>query len=449
MLNTNSKKLILLFGDIVLLYASLGATFFVRYNTPIFQEQIVKNVWGLHKIPFFCVYVVWILIFYSTGMYDWERFAPRRFNLIKLVTQSMLAGTAIAIAFFYFVPAFHITPKTNLMIDAIISVCFLSAWRIIFIKIISRGSKIKVLFFGNTRESIAFKQHLDASPALGYNVEAIVDHNAPQSADLKTIVKEKRIDLVIIVRDISQNQELLKIFYEVIPLGATIINFSEFYESIMGKVPISVVNEAWFLENLLELNKRTFETAKRLLDITAATLLGIPTIILTPFIAILIKIESKGSVFYYQPRVGKNGKIFYFIKFRSMYEGSDTINGLKGDGNDNRHTKIGRILRKTYLDELPQLLNVLKGEMSLVGPRPERPQYVETLKHQVPFYEIRLLVKPGITGWAQINMANDASVEDAPEKLQYDIYYIKNRSLFTDIAIMIKTATILVGRSGR
>lgn len=449
MFKSNTKKLILLAGDIALLYASLGMMLYVRYDSHIFPSGPTANAWGLHKVPFFFVYTLWIMIFYSAGMYDWERFAPRRFSLIKLVVQSIFVGTILAVFLFYFIPAFVITPKTNLFIDAAISTILLAVWRIIFLKTISQRSKIRVLFLGSTSESALFKKHLDDSPALGYKAVAIIDHNGRSPVDLKSLILKEHIDLVIIVPDISQNHELLRIFYEVISLGVTVVDFSEFYESIMGKIPISVINEAWFLENLLELHKRTFETAKRLLDIIAAVLLGIPTMVLVPFIAIAIKLDSLGPVFYYQKRVGKAGKVFHFIKFRSMREGADTIEGFKGSGNDTRHTRIGKILRKTYLDELPQIINVLRGEMSLVGPRPERPEYVEELKQRVPFYAIRLLVKPGITGWAQINMTNDASVEDAPEKLQYDLYYIKNRSIITDITIMLKTASILAGRSGR
>ena len=238
-------------------------------------------------------------------------------------------------------------------------------------------------------------------------------------------------------------------FYEVLPLGVTITNFPDFYESITGKVPTSLINETWFLENLAELNNRPYERAKRLLDIVAAALFSIPAALLFPVIALLIKIESRGPVFYKQQRVGKNGKVFEFIKFRSMIEGADIIDGKKGSGEDERHTRVGRLLRKTYLDELPQIINIFRGEMSFVGPRPERPEFVEILKENVQFYETRLLVRPGITGWAQIRMANDASVEDAPEKLQYDLYYVKNRSLLMDLGIMLKTAAILVRREGR
>ncbi len=313
----------------------------------------------------------------------------------------------------------------------------------------SKGVKIKVLFFGSTEETKNFAQFLEKTPSLGYRTETVIDHVQFNHGTIKSLIEEKNIDLVIVEPSILQNKELVRMFYQVLPLGVTIINFPEFYESITGKIPISVINETWFLENLAEIHKRSFEIVKRLLDIILGIIVGIPALLLSPFIAILIKLDSGGPIFYFQDRVGKNGKIFKFIKFRSMIQNADQLDGIKGTGDDARHTKIGRILRKTYLDELPQIINVLRGEMSFVGPRPERPHYVEILRQQIPFYEIRLLVRPGITGWAQINMENDASVEDAPQKLQHDLYYIKNRSIIMDLAVALRTASIIIRREGR
>jgi len=155
-----------------------------------------------------------------------------------------------------------------------------------------------------------------------------------------------------------------------------------------------------------------------------------------------------GIIFFRQARVGENGRIFNFIKFRSQVLGAEKMSHAK-EGADERYYAFGNFMRKLYLDELAQIINVLKGEMSFVGPRPERPKYVEELKRKIPYYEIRLLVPPGITGWAQINMENDASVEDASEKILYDLYYIKNFSLMLDLRILLKTIATVLSRSGR
>ncbi|OGF73852.1 hypothetical protein A2W54_00665 [Candidatus Giovannonibacteria bacterium RIFCSPHIGHO2_02_43_13] len=437
----NGKKAIMLFGDILILYMSLFLMFLIRGYS-------MATAWDNHKFPFFLVYVLWILVFYSAGMYDWEHFPPtRRYYTLRLVTKTMAVNVLIAIMLFYLIPSFSITPRTNLLIDAIFASALIWFWRNNFIKRASLRSKIKVLFFGKTPETENFANYLAEKTMLGYSVELVADHI--KFGDIKTFIKERKIDIVVVSKDISQNIELVRMFYEVLPLGVTITNFPDFYESITGKIPTSLINETWFLENLAELNNRPYEQAKRVLDIAAAILLSISAALLFPIIALLIKLESRGSIFYTQKRVGKNGKVFEFIKFRSMIEGADSIDGAKGTGEDERHTRIGKILRKSYLDELPQIINIFRGEMSFVGPRPERPEFVELLREHVQFYETRLLVRPGITGWAQIRMANDASVEDAPEKLQYDLYYVKNRSLLMDLGIMLKTAAILVRREGR
>lgn len=443
------RKLILLLGDIVLLYVSLGLTLFFRYRLPLLPASPIDNTWELHKWPFFLVYVLWIAIFYSAGMYDWEHFTARRMHALQIVLRPLLVGTALAVLLFYFIPAFTITPKTNLLIDSAIAFALLSLWRLIFMGISSRASKINVLFLGTTTETQKFSKHLSQKPSWGYRIVSTMHLGQFDHSNIKDIIKESRVDIVVIEPSVLANQELVRAFYEILPMGVSVISFPEFYESITGKVPVSIINETWFLENLIEINKRTFEVVKRVLDISVAGLLSLLSLAFLPFIAIAIKLDSKGPVFYYQKRVGMGGKVFYFIKFRSMIEGADAFDGKKGNGDDARHTRVGRFLRKTYLDELPQIINVLKGEMSFVGPRPERPKYVAELKKQIPFYEIRLLVKPGITGLAQINMANDASVEDAPEKLQYDLFYIKNRSIVADLAVMLKTATILARRTGR
>lgn len=442
MLNIKYKKIILAIGDLIIFYAGLETTLFIKYGA--------LERWDLHFYPFLWVHILWLIIFYSAGMYDWEKFPPtRRYQIAQLTFSSTAIAGVTATALFYFMPYFSITPKTNLFLDIIIIFVLLTFWRLYFLKIASKSSKINILFFGTTEEIKEFAKLLKNRATFGYNVAGIFQTSKIDHVSAKKFIYENKINLVVVEPEILQNEELVKIFYEVLPYGVTIEKFSEFYESILGKVPTSLINKSWFLENLAEVNKRPFEMAKRVLDLMLAVILGAIFLAITPFMAMLIKLDSKGPVFYKHKRVGKNGKIFEFIKFRSMIENADKIEGLKGNGNDIRHTTIGKILRKTYIDELPQIINVLRGEMSFVGPRPERPHYVEELKKKIPFYEIRLLARPGITGWAQISMQNDASVEDAPIKLQYDLYYIKNRSIVMDLAIMLKTAATMARRSGR
>jgi lipopolysaccharide/colanic/teichoic acid biosynthesis glycosyltransferase len=168
-------------------------------------------------------------------------------------------------------------------------------------------------------------------------------------------------------------------------------------------------------------------------------------------IALAIKLESRGSIFYRQERVGEAGKIFRLLKFRTMYKGAERQTGpVWATSDDRRVTRVGRVLRRARLDEFPQIVNVLKGDMSFVGPRPERPHFVAMLRERIPYYPQRLSVKPGITGWAQIRYSYGSTVEDAAQKLEYDLYYVKNMSIFLDLLILISTVqVVLFGRGAR
>ena len=233
--------------------------------------------------------------------------------------------------------------------------------------------------------------------------------------------------------------------------GVRVSDLAQFFERVHGHVPLDMSRSSWFIYGsgyrqgwLRALNKRAF-------DIVVATLLLLPALPLMVLASVAIFIESPGPVIYRQERVGRRGKRFTLLKFRSMTRDAEK------DGkpawaavNDQRVTRVGRFLRKTRIDELPQLINVLRGEMSVVGPRPERPEFVAMLSEQVPFYAIRHSVKPGITGWAQVRYSYVATIEDSVKKLEYDIYYVKNHSMLLDALILLETIrVVLLGEGAR
>jgi len=419
-------KIMLLLGDVAILYGSLLLTLLIRYGSLSSQ-----SAWNDHKLPFFFVNFVWIIIFYVAGLYDVEKsvYPAKIFYIIKTTA----FGVAIAVLMFYFIPAFGITPKTNLFIDASMVSVFLWIWRIIYQKKITKGSKIKIFFFDHSGETTSFVDFISNSPQLGYKIIGNMD-----SADLIIIPGKEKV-----------SADSAKILYEMVMRGKTVVDFYRFYESTAGKIPVSLIGEHWFLENVLELDKRKFEQTKRLIDAILAVLFFIPLTILAPFVAIAIKINSSGPIFYRQKRVGKNGKIFEIIKFRSMTNNAERDGAKWAEKNDKRVTFIGNILRKTRIDELPQILNVLKGNLSFIGPRPERPEFVGELSQKIPHYSMRNLVKPGLSGWAQINFPYGSSVDDSMQKLQYDLYYIKNRSLVLEVIIILKTIMTVLRREGR
>ena len=260
---------------------------------------------------------------------------------------------------------------------------------------------------------------------------------------LKEIVKEERVNSIVFPLKFQMNEKLVQQIFANLPLKLNYISFPSFYESITKKVPLEAIDEIWFLENLSRGEKRIEEILKRTFDIFFSAIGLLITAILFPFIALAIKINSSGPIFYSQKRVGKDGKVFTLYKFRTMRADAEKTGPQWALPNDPRITRVGKVLRAIYLDEFPQFYNIFKGDISFVGPRPERPEFVNELKKEIPYYEIRHLIKPGFTGWAQINYHYGASVEEAKEKLQYELYYIKNHSFFLDLGIILKTIRII------
>ncbi|MEK7647094.1 MAG: sugar transferase [Patescibacteria group bacterium] len=452
------NKILLVLGDIVVLYIALILALSIRYG-----ELPTQKIWSMHLVPFSIIFFTWIAIFYIAGLYDLAKFISAKEMQGRIIWAMEFAGI-VALAAFYLIPYFIIAPKTNLFLDLAITLLLLSLWRRNFLARLIKARKINVLFFGLSKDIAQFISYIAKSPQLGYRVTAIMrlpdenreNYDLPPEMpvfnfdhNLTNLIKTEGVSLIVASSSIKQNREIIRMFYEILPLGISIIDFPRFYEILLGKVPVSLITESWFLENLMELNKGAFENIKRWSDIVLAVLLGTVTAALTPLIALLIKIDSQGPVFYRQKRVGKNGKIFEIIKFRSMVKNAEKGEAKWATEKDNRVTKLGNILRKTRIDELPQLWNVLKGELSFVGPRPERPEFIETLKKEIPHYAMRHIVKPGLSGWAQINFPYGASVEDAIEKLQYDLYYIKNRSLSLEFSIYLKTIATVIHHQGR
>jgi len=230
--------------------------------------------------------------------------------------------------------------------------------------------------------------------------------------------------------------------------GVTFDHLPSVYEDYTGKIAVENLRPSWLIFSEGFRKRRSQEAAKRGLDIGVSATAMLVTLPLTLLVALMVKLTSHGSVFYHQQRVGQHGRVFTVHKFRSMAENAEAETGpVWATANDSRVTPIGRFLRRTRLDELPQLWNVLAGDMSLVGPRPERPEFVQQLTSQIPFYGQRHILRPGLTGWAQVRYTYGASVEDALEKLQYDLFYIKHAAIAFDLFIIFATIkTVLLSK---
>jgi exopolysaccharide biosynthesis polyprenyl glycosylphosphotransferase len=432
------RKLILLLGDLGVFYLALWLALALRYGT-----MLNAYIWELHIWPFLIIFTLWIAIFYIFGLYDLRLIAPKREGR-DLIAEAFVVAGGTAMALFYFIPFFGITPKTNLFLVIVFAILGVTAWRRIFLSQLLGARKINTLFIGADEEGSEIVSFLEQNPQLGYKVFTVT-----VGADLIPKIKEEKIDLVVVSPSARGGSQTMRDLYAALHLGITILDAAKFYESIVGKIPLRMINEAWFIDNLSTIDKKIFEILKRLFDTMGVLLLGIPTLALTPLIALAIKLESSGPVFYRQLRIGRNNKNFEIVKFRSMRRDAETDGAKWASADDARVTKIGNILRKTRIDELPQLWNVLRGELSFIGPRPERPEFIETLKKEIPHYEMRHLVKPGLSGWAQVNFPYGASVEDTREKMQYDLYYLKNRSLILDLDIALKTIATVLRHQGR
>ncbi|MDP3004531.1 MAG: sugar transferase, partial [Candidatus Azambacteria bacterium] len=246
----------------------------------------------------------------------------------------------------------------------------------------------------------------------------------------------------------DHSQKLAFLLFHYFKRGVTISDLDKFYENATDRVPISIIREVWFLENISEIERGFYETGKRIFDIVMGIILGLITIVIFPIVAIGIKIFDPGPIFYRQKRIGKNGRAFTLIKFRSLPINKN--NNRMQKPKQEEITSFGKFLRKSHWDELPQVWNILRGNMSFIGPRPEKPEFTERLSQEIPFYEMRHLVKPGLAGWAQLHNPNAGpTFKETLEKLQYDLYYVKNRSVFLDLSIILKTIKILISGAGK
>ncbi|OGN06948.1 MAG: hypothetical protein A3B86_03295 [Candidatus Yanofskybacteria bacterium RIFCSPHIGHO2_02_FULL_38_22b] len=437
------KRFLLFLLDVGALYLALLITLFVRY-----KDNFGYN-YDLHLIPFTLIFSLWLIIFYITNLYD-TNILRNNIYFYSTLFRSITAASVISIIFFYLIPYFDIAPKTNLFIFILISLGLVISLRSIFNNINEKKFKKPLLIVGVNPQSLELAKFIEENPQVGYELKYILDLTKEEVRNINEIIKKERINTIVIAPETYQVPEIINMFYKTLENKVTFRNLSSFYEQVTNRVPLGAINQIWFLENLSEGGKKTYEELKRFSDLIFASILGIIILLFIPIIAGLIKLSSRGPVFYRQKRVGQNGQTFEIIKFRTMRADAEKETGaVWAQENDPRVTKLGKLLRKTRVDELPQIWNILKGEMSFVGPRAERPEFHEKLKEAIPFYEERYIIKPGLTGWAQIGYRYGSSVNDAAEKLQYDLYYIKNRSLVLDLGIILKTLNIALRQAGR
>jgi exopolysaccharide biosynthesis polyprenyl glycosylphosphotransferase len=434
----------LLLGDLVAFYGALWLSLFLRTFTVPSSEYYLE-----HAAPFSFVAIAWIVSLYVMGLYETDTGSPRA-RVPSAVISASFVGTIASLLVFYAVPFFGIAPKTILVLHVILLAAGLWSWRIYIEPRISRRDRRAAIVVGGGEE---FRELVDAlSSARSFHPLRVVasydiELNSVESADIGRFVRdecEKRP--VVLVVDVAHPalKNVLPRLYELSFVGARIVDLRSVYEEEFGKVPVSSVDHGWLLANTSTAPHMAYDAAKRLMDIVVATLALVLTSPFLIFAAIAIKIEDRGDILITQERVGRFGVPFRIRKLRTM---TSSENGAWVGETNNRVTRIGHFLRRSSIDELPQLFSVIAGRMSLIGPRPDMTGLEERLSAEIPYYRARYLVKPGLSGWAQVRQrVVPQTLEQSRERLAYDLYYVRHRSIFLDASIVFRTARALVRR---
>jgi sugar transferase (PEP-CTERM system associated) len=398
-------------------------------------------------------------IFIAVGIYQNEYFFSIKLGFIRLLVGTGLVFIVLPIVFFLF-------PETAFWRSVFVySAAFAAAaillFRAIVINFIDwRRFRRRILILGAGERAAIIEELAGQDEARFTIVQAIrmaksetrLAHaaNREDVGSLLDLVDQHKIDEIVLAIDERRGAMPLDSLLEARLGGVDVVDVATFLERERGKIDVATLSPAWFiLSEGFGASRPVGAALKRFLDIVVSLVLLGLTFWLLLIVAAIVRFTSPGPVFYRQERVGQFGRTYFLTKFRSMR------NDAEKDGKpqwaaaaDPRVTPIGRFIRAARIDEIPQIFNVLKGDMSFVGPRPERPFFVESLAEQIPFYKERHVVKPGITGWAQVNYPYGATVEDAREKLEYDLYYVKNFSIFLDVLIVIQTVRVVLWQDG-
>ncbi|GBD34525.1 UDP-N-acetylgalactosamine-undecaprenyl-phosphate N-acetylgalactosaminephosphotransferase [bacterium HR35] len=434
-MGTKLKDLIFFFVDFFTFYLALILALILRHLVN-FNLEILK----LHFFPFFIVFVFWFFFFYIFDLYNFKKI-----SFLSEYSKNYLTALFISLLFtillFYFLPLFQIAPKTLLLLFILIFVPLNLEARSYLLKKIGEKVEKNIALIGEARDIDEIENYLLTHQSLGFKKVLRFRRLSEVYED------EENVDYLVVANDILRDEEFSKSLLDKVLKGKVVLSSLVFIENFLNKINLEGLNEEWFLNNVFNKDE-AYEFFKRIIDVLIAGLALIISLPLWPIIILGIKISSPGPIFFKDSRVGKNEKTFILYKFRTMHVAEyknpkkEKVFGVKED--DPRIFFWGKILRRLHLDELPQALNVLKGDLSLVGPRPDSKPYYDFLKNKIPLYSLRTLIKPGITGWAQINEKTGDSIEEAKERLEYDFYYLKNRNLILDIIIILRTLKIVL-----
>ena len=450
----NTRTIVLLLAEATVMFGAIVGAVYLRLGSQDARDELVLRH-GFLKAGLATAFCLTAFYFYD--LYDFLVMHDRRELVLRLVQALGLAWVALAITFYIFP---HLMLGRGISLVALpLALTLMVSWRVSihwFLGHPQFGERILVVGSGENALEVA-REVLGRKDA-GYRIVGFVDNDPAMvgksllnprvlglAADLDEIVRRESVDRIVVAMGERRGQfptdELLHL-----SLGGdvSIEEGASFYERLTGRVSLDMLRPSWLIFSGRGRQARIAGLFRNVMHRVVALIGGIVSLPIAVVTAILIKLDSPGPVFYRQERVGKNGRPFVLMKFRSMGVDAEKEGPVWASSGDDRATRVGRIIRKIRVDEIPQFWNILRGEMSFVGPRPERLHFVSQLAEEIPYYEQRHLIAPGLTGWAQIKYPYGASIEDARQKLQYDLYYIKNQSLVLDAIILFETIKIII-----
>jgi sugar transferase (PEP-CTERM system associated) len=458
------RRLFLVLTETIMLYLIGIVAGTIRLFDSIWWELAERRGWA----KLLLMVVVIQLAFYLFDLYDLP--ASRRYRrVLSNVMKGLGTATVLLAILFYAVPQLEVGRGVFLICLAL-TFLVITGWRLALSWVsghASLGVRERILILGSGTQAVETARATLENRNSGFHVVGFVD-NKPElvgkslinpsvlglTAEISGLVEKHQVDRIIVALEDRRGggafptEELLNLSLS----GRVAVEECVcYYERLTGKIATELLRPSWLIfsrgSRLTDIGLHI----RRILNLVLALVGFVLSLPVMALVSIAIKLESRGPLFYTQERVGKNGRLFKIVKFRSMTADAEKDTGpIWAEAADPRMTRVGRIIRKLRLDELPQFINVIRGDMNFVGPRPERPVFVEQLSEMIAYYQQRHLIKPGLTGWAQIKFPYGSSVEDAFEKLRYDLYYIKNRSLLLDGLIIFETVkTVLFGKGGR
>ncbi len=461
-LRINERRALLLVGDLLAAIASLGVSLYFWASGDRWLDFSLEFLQKRLPLWYYLLPIIWLVL--MVELYDVHRAG----HLGETIQHISLAAI-IGIGFYtlvYFTSAPESLPRRGVAIF-VISVSILTfLWRLFYIRVFTAPAFMRrvLLVGGGQTGEILLNIINDLWPPPFYMV-GIVDDDPDKvgtaiegikvigpSQQMLDLAAEYSVSDIIVAISGEMQGTMFQALLDCQERGIEITRMPVAYEELLGRVPIRLLEADWILRSFVDQARVSgfYELGKRLIDILGGLLGGLVTLVVFPFVAVATLLDSGRPIFYGQVRSGRGGQPYNIFKFRTMRQDAEADGRPKwAKEDDERATRVGRFLRKTHLDELPQFLNVLRGEMSLIGPRAERPELVEMFQRHVPFYRSRLMVKPGITGWAQVNFGYASTIEETIVKLEYDLYYIKHRNLLMDLVILLRTPATMLGLRGR